>query len=293
MKKTTILFTIFIAMSFVGAMAQVTPLTPPVGIGISSTPEDLHIHESVATDPGSIIEPGRDGNPQYNYITTLRMTNSNTGTGASDGFLIQQYNKDMTMRQYEKGSISIQANNGTGLKLDTNGRMGVGVEPASPYRLKVAGKTYLDGNIVSTGSLTAASIVSNGALTAANIAATGSLTAVSGTLSGGLTVAGNTTLGNGFTCSYDGHVRAKEVRVTLTGWSDFVFDDGYRLPTLVELEEYVRQNRHLPGIPGEAEAMTEGVDLGEMNARLLQKIEELTLYVIDLQKQINELKQKN
>ncbi len=80
------------------------------------------------------------------------------------------------------------------------------------------------------------------------------------------------------------------MKVTLSGWSDFVFDESYRLPSLSELERYVKENRHLPDIPTESEVKQGGVDLGEMNALLLQKVEELTLYIIDLQKQINELK---
>ncbi len=62
------------------------------------------------------------------------------------------------------------------------------------------------------------------------------------------------------------------------------------LPSLSEVESYITRHRHLPGIPSAKEVENNGVDLGEMNAKLLQKVEELTLYVIDLQKQIDELK---
>ena len=265
-----------VAVSFSGAKAQVTNLSSPVGIGITSTSDDLHIHDNTPIEPISPPVPDGEGRDfTNNYETSLRMTNTNTGTGTSDGFAVLQQNTSVTLRQYEKASINIFANNGSGLTIDSVGRIGIGGAPNVAYRFNVNGKTRLgndtriEGSVVSTGSL---SMDGNG------------------TFGGGLTVAGNTSLGNGFSCSYDGHVRAKEVRVTLTGWSDFVFDDDYRLPTLGELEEYVRQNRHLPNIPSESEAISDGVDLGEMNARLLQKIEELTLYVIDLQKQIDQLK---
>ncbi len=59
---------------------------------------------------------------------------------------------------------------------------------------------------------------------------------------------------------------------------------------LEQLERYVKENRHLPDVPTETEVKQGGVDLGQMNALLLQKVEELTLYIIDLQKQIDELK---
>lgn len=93
-----------------------------------------------------------------------------------------------------------------------------------------------------------------------------------------------------FECCQAGQVKAKSIKVTLSGWSDFVFDEDYQLPSLSELEDYVKANRHLPDIPSAKEVEENGVDLGEMNAKLLQKVEELTLYVIDLQKQIDELK---
>ena len=59
---------------------------------------------------------------------------------------------------------------------------------------------------------------------------------------------------------------------------------------LQEVEDYINANGHLPEVPSAAEAEADGVDLGEMNKLLLQKVEELTLYVIDLQKQVKELK---
>ena len=88
----------------------------------------------------------------------------------------------------------------------------------------------------------------------------------------------------------NGSLKVKDLRVTLTDWSDFVFDDGYRLMPLGEVERYIDANRHLPEVPSAQEVEVNGVDVGEMNKLLLQKVEELTLYVIDLQKQIDELK---
>ncbi len=87
-----------------------------------------------------------------------------------------------------------------------------------------------------------------------------------------------------------GMVQAKSVMVSLSVWSDFVFDDSYKLMSLKELEKYVEKNNHLPNIPSETEVKKNGIDLGEMDAKLLQKIEELTLYLIEQQKEIDELK---
>lgn len=77
-----------------------------------------------------------------------------------------------------------------------------------------------------------------------------------------------------------------------TDWADYVFADNYELTPLNEVESYVKENKHLPNIPSAEEVVNKGVDLGAMNAKLLEKIEELTLYVIDQQKQIDELKNK-
>lgn len=79
-----------------------------------------------------------------------------------------------------------------------------------------------------------------------------------------------------------------EVRVRTESWCDFVFADNYELPNLVELEKFIKCNRHLPGVPSEAEVIENGVDLGEMNRVLLQKIEELTLIIIEQDKVLNE-----
>ena len=82
----------------------------------------------------------------------------------------------------------------------------------------------------------------------------------------------------------NGTIHSKEVKVDMTGWSDFVFKKEYTLPTLEEVEKYITQKGHLANIPNEDEVLKNGINLGEMNAKLLQKIEELTLYVIDQQK---------
>lgn len=88
----------------------------------------------------------------------------------------------------------------------------------------------------------------------------------------------------------NGIAKAHRIEVLATVWSDFVFDDQYHLPSLMEVEEYIQKNNHLPDVPSEKEVMKKGIDLGEMDAILLQKIEELTLYTIEQQKIIDHLK---
>lgn len=94
----------------------------------------------------------------------------------------------------------------------------------------------------------------------------------------------------------NGTIRAKEVRVE-SGWADFVFQKDYQLPTLQEVKAHIDEHKHLPGMPSEAEVKENGVGLADATTRLLQKVEELTLYAIQQQEkiealsnQINELK---
>jgi len=91
----------------------------------------------------------------------------------------------------------------------------------------------------------------------------------------------------------NGTVHSKEVKVDMIGWSDFVFKKDYNLPSLEEVEKHIAEKGHLENIPSEKEVLTNGINLGEMNAKLLQKIEELTLYVIDQNKEIKDLKNQN
>ncbi|WP_439488524.1 hypothetical protein [Algoriphagus sp.] len=87
--------------------------------------------------------------------------------------------------------------------------------------------------------------------------------------------------------SVNGTIKTQEVNVTATGWPDYVFKPEYKLMPLSELEAYIQKNGHLPNVPSEAEVMENGVNLAEMNVKLLEKVEELTLYVIELEKKIN------
>jgi len=86
-----------------------------------------------------------------------------------------------------------------------------------------------------------------------------------------------------------GIIAAKQVIATETGWADFVFKDNYLLRPLQEVNEYIQVNKRLPDIPSEQEVKESGVNLGDMQTKLLQKIEELTLYVIQQQKDIDKL----
>jgi len=91
----------------------------------------------------------------------------------------------------------------------------------------------------------------------------------------------------------NGSIHAKELRIDLDApLADFVFDSDYKLMPLNQLEQYVNVNNHLPEMPSAVEVSKKGLSVGEMQNKLLQKIEELTLYAIQLKKEIDELKKK-
>jgi hypothetical protein len=95
---------------------------------------------------------------------------------------------------------------------------------------------------------------------------------------------------NNKTMKIDGKLFAKEIEVKTDVWADFVFQPEYKLMPINDLECFIQSNKHLPGIPTENQVKTDGINIAEMNAKLLQKVEELTLYIIEQQKDIEALK---
>ncbi|NOU18499.1 MAG: hypothetical protein HOO91_13160 [Bacteroidales bacterium] len=113
-----------------------------------------------------------------------------------------------------------------------------------------------------------------------------------------LTILGNGNVGIGTTnpgsykLAVEGTIGAREVKVTTLAWADFVFQKNYKPMPLNELQKYIIENNHLPEIPTEEEVIINGIGLGEMNVKLLQKIEELTLYIIELNNKVNNLEEQ-
>lgn len=114
----------------------------------------------------------------------------------------------------------------------------------------------------------------------------------------GATIEGNVLIGTtiaqqDYKLIVKGKIKAEELRLSTKDWPDYVFDSKYKLRSLSEVEKFIQQNKHLPDVPSEAHVVEEGVSVVEMQGKLLQKIEELTLYMIDQHKQIEELKKEN
>lgn len=90
-----------------------------------------------------------------------------------------------------------------------------------------------------------------------------------------------------------GNVHSREVKVSVSAGADFVFKEEYKLRPLEEVAAFIRSENHLPEIASAEEMKENGMELGQMNIKLLQKIEELTLYMIDMKKQLGNVERDN
>lgn len=160
--------------------------------------------------------------------------------------------------------------------LNSNGNVGIGT--TSPgYNLDVV------------GTINATSLRMGGATVVSSQWVTSGLHI---NYTAGMVSIGTPSTPSGYKLAVGGKIVAEEVVVKLqTAWPDYVFASDYKLPSLLEVERFLKQNKHLPGVPSATQVEANGISLGEMNATLLKKIEELTLYMIELKKE-NEAQQE-
>lgn len=271
-----------------------------LGIGTISPRANLHLHSTYYTGKS--------------YVTDIIMTNTATGNTSTDGFRIWQQDNVVRISQLEKANLYLQ-NNNKGFVLDTNGYFGYNTNYPK-QRIHV-----VDGNIMISRTSARAPGSTNGSLLfggdVVDSCSRGDwgIEYVNSTDEGyglnfwrpvtqchtGFNYAlflgddGNVGIGTNSPqakLSVNGNVCAKEVRVSLNGspcWPDYVFAQDYDLMKISDLRSYVQQNRHLPGVPSAAEVEENGVELGATTEILLQKIEEMTLYILQLEERVQQL----
>lgn len=186
-------------------------------------------------------------------------------SSASDGLLF---------RNFSSSSTSFSFRNNLDTKLLTilsSGNIGIGT--TSP-----GAKLDVNGTLRTNNTI---SLV-NGSTTYIN------LTSGNTYFNGSAVAIGKTTPSSGYKLDVNGKIRANEIVVNTTG-ADFVFDENYKVKNLNDVEKFIKENKHLPEIPSAEEMNENGLSLSEMNIKLLQKIEELTLYIIDQEKRIKKL----
>ena len=281
-------------------------------------------------NPGTNEDGGNRDLFPFNYSTIFHVTNNNTGTLETDGFSITQDNYDITIRQFEEGGVNLLGYNGQGITLTPTGLFGVGTTVPTyrlhvvgdgymngDMAVTGSGWVGLGYQKLSIGAANGANLSYGTAYVGFNARRTSSGwnrlgdgnhnggAVLWATVNGDILFANIPSDGGGVAtvmsdqelkakvnlklCA-DGLLMAKEVKVTLTEWPDYVFGVDYHLMPLDETESYIKENGHLPGVPTAAVVEEEGLSLGEINKVLLQKVEELTMHVIELQKQIIELK---
>jgi hypothetical protein len=172
------------------------------------------------------------------------------------------------------------------------GKVGIGnvTSPSAKLHIKADNGERADLMLEATG--TSAIYFKN---TNNSISLTGNIMTLSA--SGFSYTNGNVAIGtmpnNDYKLAVKGVIRSEEVVVELmTSWPDYVFASDYSLPKLKEVKAFVNENGHLPGLPNASQVSEEGLGLGDINAKLLEKIEELTLYIIEQEERIQKLEEK-
>ena len=234
---------------------------------------------------------------------SVPVTIHNTGTTvASIDFKESTSLTEYNVRVGGDGSVYIaNTSNVERMRINSNGNVGIGsINPLNTFEVKVAtgtGTSSVDGISVHDGATYRLGI-NIGVNTAGEYSF---LQGIKGGIgqrniilnpTGGSVGIGTLTTGT-HKLAVEGSIGAREIKVMATGWSDFVFKKEYNLPTLEQVEKHIAEKGHLENIPSEEEVLKNGINLGEMNAKLLQKIEELTLYMIEMKKENEKVKNEN
>ncbi|KKM23174.1 hypothetical protein LCGC14_1617880 [marine sediment metagenome] len=213
-------------------------------------------------------------------------------------FALGKYNIGISGTLFELGNGTSTSNRKNAITVLNNGNVGIGESSPTLGQLQI-NPTTVDqhhGITIYAGGSTARSYVkSDGGtdydwyMTRGGVDGKGILITKDGFVG-----IGTTSVPSDYHLAVDGGIIAEEVFVELSGdwWPDHVFQKDYNLMSLAELENYVTINNHLPDVPSEGDIRQEGINLGKMDALLLQKIEELTLYVILLKKENSEMRNK-
>lgn len=290
-------------------------------IVVSSETGNVGIGTQTPTGKFEIIAPG-DGKQSiviassqnkatfYTYDTDRTTSFAINGNSSSSNTrLFAIHSAGATQGSAFNGSIfEVYGHNGTSniptISANNNGNVGIGTSvPVSPLHIVggVNSGIRLSGN---TARFTLTDNVSNlwnmdnvgGTLRIFREDYSATSNGGNGSVSMAIQNNGNVTIGTTLTPSnyklaVGGDVIAERVVVKLqTAWPDFVFKKNYGLRPLSEVEAFINQNSHLPEVPSAAEVADKGIDVGAMNSKLLQKVEELTLYLIEIKKENEAIK---
>ncbi len=289
-----------------------------IGIGTAPTTNGLTINSSTGYISGYPIQvTGSVGG-----FNAIRVDNANTGPSAGAGLLLlNNANHVGLISMYGTGNTSSGDAGQLVIQSQQSGvrYFALGASTGNPshkfytdypttlerFRVDNNGATISNGSLVSplylggTGS-TSSLILQSTSATGTTGADIKLLVGDNGTteamriLNNGNVLMGTTT-DVGYKLAVKGNIITEKVKVKLYSavWPDYVFNKEYILPTLKEIEMFIQKNNHLPGVPSAATIEKEGLDLGDGQAVLLKKIEELTLYMIEVNKKVERLEAEN
>ena len=283
-----------------------------VGIGTTNPSERLEVNGNILQSPGFNLTTSQIKAPDANGLSLTDMNGNGVFVGLSGyvgiGIPDPYYNLDVAGNINFTGSIRKNGEiynpsywDKNGSVIDYSGKVGIGTTDVDA-KLKIFTDNST-GLIVNTHHTSGwgYGIISD--VTHDDTKALVVEKRIDESTSDRFTVYGNgrTIIGNndypysGYLLTVAGKVKAREVWVTATAGADFVFVEGYDLPKLGDIEDFITENKHLPDIPSAKQMIEDGLNMGDMQIKMLQKIEELTLYVIEQQKQIerqnNEIKE--
>ncbi len=263
-----------------------------LGLGIETPNNILHIH-------GSDIAPsGGHGDEivSQESQSIIQITNTESGSTETDGIFLGMSGNFGFLRTFDKISLEVQ-NSDAKMQLLGNGRINFNTPAGGLNQL---GKFNFHSNygngiyIYNPDNVDGFGLRIDGNQTLNNaflvkLGAYGRFV-VKGD---GRTGIGTSSPDAAYMLDVAGKIRACEVRVSTAGnWCDYVFGEQYKLMSLAELDQYIKANHHLPEIPTTEEVEAEGIELAQMNVLLLKKVEELTLYAIQLEKDLSQTKEQ-
>nr|WP_299381506.1 fibronectin type III domain-containing protein [Allomuricauda sp.] len=267
---------------------NVTGLSPSTSYDFTVFAEDAAGNTSAVSNTETVNTPFVPDNEAPSAVTDLAASNT-TSTTTTLNWSASTDNIGVTNYEVFQDGVSI-GNTGVNTTLNVTG-----LTPNTSYDFTVFAEDAA-GN-TSTVSNTETVLTNAGGGVTDYTSENSNLTTVDWTardLFADRNVGIGTTNTQGYRLAVAGNVIAEGVKVELQGnWPDFVFLKEYDLMQLAEVREYIKQNGHLPNIPSAEKVAQDGIDLGTMNAKLLQKIEELTLYLLEQEEKIEALKKEN
>lgn len=284
--KTTISILLLSASSFVFGQSNTNPwpASGNIGIGTNLPKSNLHVHGTTDYSVYHPAEPAPFGSglPDYpayyeNFGKTSRfqLTNTTVGLTVTDGASIRLSGTRLFLENLEtNGSLEFEV---PGLAMQFSAQTKRIFAGPTPSSASTFGKFNLSG-------------ADNGIFIQTNASGKYGISIRSNAATdNAIQVMGTTGTTRNFAVNASGEVFARKYTTTLNNIPDYVFNPSYALMPLADLRIFIKRERHLPNIPSAAEYAESGVDLGELNRLLLEKTEELTLYILQLEERLHKL----